>query len=78
MAKGDHAHDKQFLLLPQCFQLFYIMMVSIMIIFHNFVKNVHICLMREGLKQKIHEKYSNNDLMFVFDITETEKVNTTN
>ena len=39
MAKGEIAYDEQFLLLPQCFQLY-------LIIILKFVENVHILPLR--------------------------------
>ena len=37
MAKGDIAHDEQFPLMPQCFQLYLMIKLSFMEIFHILV-----------------------------------------
>ena len=39
MAKGEIPHDEQFLLLPQCFQLYLTIKLSFMKIFHVFANN---------------------------------------
>ena len=40
-AKGEIAHDEQFLLLPRCLQLYLMIILSFMEIFHIFAKMFH-------------------------------------
>ena len=55
MAKCEIAHDEQFLLWPQCFQLFLTIKLSSIVIFEGFVTMfskslLHICCMWERVK----------------------------